>query len=191
MALPRNLGIHENPLDPEPVPLAQLRDYTRLSARRTGLFSADLWTLASTYLRNLLLNWLVLLPLIAAVICIPRILPPLIGVCLPTWLAWLLLCVGVALQCYGMGFMAWNRMVHKRHRINTQKGFIFFCLIELVLAAFLITFVWPSLEKTPVFNSAFGRSGNGSRLPAPSGLLRRAQQASSLFTLDRLPIARV
>lgn len=135
----------KDPLDPEPVPLARLRDYTRYLSPRTGLFSADLWTLASTYIRNLLLNWLVLLPLIAAVICIPRILPPLIGFCLPTWLAWLLLCVGIALQCYGMSFMAWNRMVHKRHRINTQKGFICFCLVELILAAFLITLAWPSL----------------------------------------------
>jgi hypothetical protein len=37
------------------------------------LLSADTWTLAGTYLRNLILNWLVLIPLLIEALAIPRL----------------------------------------------------------------------------------------------------------------------
>ena len=40
---------------------------------KLGILSADTWTVAVLYLRNLLLNWLVLLPLVMAVLLIPRL----------------------------------------------------------------------------------------------------------------------
>jgi len=45
----------------------------------TGAFSADTWTLVATVVRNIVLNWLVLLPLLAAVLVTPRILFALVG----------------------------------------------------------------------------------------------------------------
>ena len=41
---------------------------------RLGFLSADSWTLAGTYLCNLLLNWLVLLPLLIVPLLAPRVL---------------------------------------------------------------------------------------------------------------------
>ena len=61
------------PVDPEPAPVAQVRQLCRYLDPRLGAFSADVWTLGFTILRNLLLNWLVLLPLIAAAALLPRI----------------------------------------------------------------------------------------------------------------------
>ena len=61
------------PVDPEPAPVAQVRQLCRYLDPRLGAFSADVWTLGFTILRNLLLNWLVLLPLIAAALLVPRI----------------------------------------------------------------------------------------------------------------------
>ena len=61
------------PVDPEPAPVAQVRQLCRYLDPRLGAFSADVWTLGFTILRNLLLNWIVLLPLIAAALLVPRI----------------------------------------------------------------------------------------------------------------------
>lgn len=68
----------EEKLTPEPEPLRHLRAYSRYLSPRAGLMSADSWTLAATILRNMLLNWMVLLPLLAAGVLLPRILTELL-----------------------------------------------------------------------------------------------------------------
>src|SRR3954454_13268393 len=57
--------------NPEPEQIQNLRSYSNYLSPRLGLLSADTWTLIGTYLRNLILNWFVLLPLLAAVLTIP------------------------------------------------------------------------------------------------------------------------
>src|ERR1039457_4360472 len=64
--------------EPEPAPLRHLRRFSNYLNPQLGAFSADTWTLAATVVRNILLNWLVLLPLLAAVLVTPRILFALI-----------------------------------------------------------------------------------------------------------------
>lgn len=54
-------------------PVQQLRRYSNYLSPRTGLFSADTWTLVATFLRNLLANWLVLLPWLLLLLLIPRV----------------------------------------------------------------------------------------------------------------------
>ncbi len=61
------------PLSPEPQPVSHLRSYSRYISPRFGLLSADTWTLVAIFFRNLFLNWLVLLPLLAVALMIPRI----------------------------------------------------------------------------------------------------------------------
>lgn len=60
-------------LEPEPEPLRHLRDYSSFITPRTGILSADSWTFVVIYIRNLLLNWVVLIPLLASVLLIPRV----------------------------------------------------------------------------------------------------------------------
>src|SRR6184192_1237202 len=43
--------------NPEPKEIQNLRSYSNYLRPRLGLLSADSWTLAGTYLRNLFLNW--------------------------------------------------------------------------------------------------------------------------------------
>ena len=62
------------PLDPEPAAVSHIRNYGSYLSPRIGLMSTDSWTLAAIYLRNLLLNWLVLLPLLAAALLLPQLL---------------------------------------------------------------------------------------------------------------------
>jgi hypothetical protein len=66
-------------LDPEPKPVAHLRSYSNYLDPKLGATSGDTWTLIATVIRNLMLNWSILLPLLAAALLIPRILLELIS----------------------------------------------------------------------------------------------------------------
>jgi hypothetical protein len=61
------------PLEPEAEPLDNLRDFSNYLTPRTGILSLDSWGVAAILFRNLLLNWLVMLPIIAAAISLPRL----------------------------------------------------------------------------------------------------------------------
>ena len=78
MALPasrRNCGGRPpHTQGPEPEPVKWLRRYSNYLTPKLGLMSVDTWTLLGTYLRNLTLNWLVLVPLLATVLLAPRLL---------------------------------------------------------------------------------------------------------------------
>ena len=63
----------EPPHRAEPVPLLRLRAFSNFLTPRLGLFSADTWSVVGTILRNLLLNWLVLVPALLAVLLLPRL----------------------------------------------------------------------------------------------------------------------
>ncbi len=54
-------------------PIGHLREYNSYMSPQLGAMSADTWTLAATILRNLLLNWLVLVPLLMAALMVPRL----------------------------------------------------------------------------------------------------------------------
>lgn len=57
--------------DLEPAPVRYLRQYTNYLSPVVGFFSADTWTLLAIYLRNLFLNWLILIPFLAGIIAAP------------------------------------------------------------------------------------------------------------------------
>ncbi len=61
-----------SPLSFEPETVFHLRSYSNYMSPRFGLLTADTWTLVAIFLRNLLLNWLVLIPLILGVLAVPR-----------------------------------------------------------------------------------------------------------------------
>jgi len=60
-------------IDPEYAPVRHLREYSNYLTPEWGLLSADTWTWVAIYLRNLLLNWLVLVSLFAAALLVPRL----------------------------------------------------------------------------------------------------------------------
>lgn len=61
-------------IHPEPPEIAHLRRYSNYLTPKLGLLSSDTWTLASIFVRNLLLIWLVLMPFLFAVLLLPRLL---------------------------------------------------------------------------------------------------------------------
>ena len=65
--------------DVEPEPLTRLRRVIKFLDPRTGTLSADVWTLGGTMFRNLLVNWMVLIPLIATAAMLPRMYLGVLG----------------------------------------------------------------------------------------------------------------
>jgi hypothetical protein len=59
-------------LAPEREPIRHLRAFSNYLTPKLGLFSADTWTLGATLVRNIFLNWIVLLSWLAALLLIPR-----------------------------------------------------------------------------------------------------------------------
>src|SRR4030095_3043193 len=91
---------------PEPVQLRHLREYSNYMSPKTGLLSADTWTLPAIYLRNLLLNLTIFIPLIAAVLILPRFLFLISNnrdkdVVLSFWF----LIAGIVAGCFAFGFV--------------------------------------------------------------------------------------
>ncbi|HZJ17155.1 MAG TPA: patatin-like phospholipase family protein [Chthoniobacteraceae bacterium] len=62
----------DSTLAPEREPIRHLRAFSNYLTPRLGLFSADTWTLGATLVRNVFLNWIVLLSWLAALLLIPR-----------------------------------------------------------------------------------------------------------------------
>jgi patatin-like phospholipase len=72
-------------VDPESRPIRHLREFSNYLTPRLGLTSADSWTLIATFIRNMFLNWLVLISLLAACMMIPRLYLAAINL-QPDWL---------------------------------------------------------------------------------------------------------
>lgn len=64
----------------EPTPLQRLRFNQNFLTPKVGLLSADTWAVLGMIVRNLLLNWLVFLPLLAGLLLMPRIVQAFIYV---------------------------------------------------------------------------------------------------------------
>lgn len=62
-----------DPQRPEPEPIRHLRQYSNYLTPKLGVLSADTWTLVAIVLRNLILNALVIVPILAALLTLPLI----------------------------------------------------------------------------------------------------------------------
>ncbi|HET9312579.1 MAG TPA: patatin-like phospholipase family protein, partial [Nitrospira sp.] len=140
--------------DREARPIKWLRQYSNYLSPRLGLLSADSWTLFGSYLRNLTLNWLILVPLIAAVLGIPRLLTALVrgtsgdlglGPSAPAWSLNLGLLCGLIALTYlhvyrpSLGSLRAHGIWKQFER---QQWFLIAGLTPLMIAAFLLTNAW-------------------------------------------------
>jgi hypothetical protein len=66
--------------DSEPPPIGWLRSYSNYLTPKLGVMSADSWAIAAVYLRNLFLNWFIILTaLCAAILAVKIVVVTLIG----------------------------------------------------------------------------------------------------------------
>jgi len=144
-------GQPASPLVPEPEPVRHLRAYSRYMSPSLGLLSADTWALVAVFLGNLFLNWLVLLPLLAAALMVPRLSVLLVRVGTRPWFpaqaGWLLPATFWGAALLGMiaiAYTALNRSgIEARRpippRLRGQRSFLLLFLLPLYLMSVLIS----------------------------------------------------
>jgi len=71
--VPELRSAQRNPAQPEAEPITHLRQYSNYLTPKLGFFSGDTWALVAIVVRNLILNQLVLLPVLAAVLALPLV----------------------------------------------------------------------------------------------------------------------
>jgi hypothetical protein len=133
----------DDPLKPEPEPLHRVRLSAKYLSSQPGLFSIDKFTLLAVYFVNLILNWLVFVPVIMALLMLPRI-----------WVALLktsygkvyldsrpLLVVGFIGATLALTFLFTNLPGVRLFRFS-ETWFFYFCLIPLVISAMAFTTYW-------------------------------------------------
>jgi hypothetical protein len=126
--------------NPEPQEIQNLRSYSNYLSPRLGLLSADSWTLAGTYLRNLLLNWMVIIPLLAAALTVPWVYTAILMMNPPPY-SFLPLWLGAGCVVVGVAYMGWNLPCGHNARWSETR-FLIFCLLPLLLASVLMTIFW-------------------------------------------------
>jgi Patatin-like phospholipase len=129
----------------EPPPIRHLRSYSNYLSPKLGLLSADTWTLVAIYIRNLFLNWLVMVPFLAAVLMVPRIYAALLrNVIMHAHQSDLiLLIVGTLFGILAVAYIGLNRpAVRKEQQSRGQAAYLWFCLLPLTLSAILVTLYW-------------------------------------------------
>jgi len=130
-------------LDPEPKQLRYLRDYSNYLNPRLGLFSADTWTLVATTIQNMLLNWLVLIPFLAAALLLPELFRRLLAVD-PTLISKytnVALAVAFSAGVVGTSFIMYN-LPNFGNGKNGEHRFLIYCLLPLTVSAFSMTMWW-------------------------------------------------
>nr|MBA3564982.1 patatin-like phospholipase family protein [Gammaproteobacteria bacterium] len=133
-----------NPLAPEPRPIDRLREYSNYLTPRLGLFSGDTWTAAAIVVRNLILNWLVIVPLLASVIALPLLFLLFVkseGLGEP-W-ARLLLIAALVIELYASISIYWRRRFTKKPN-TPQQLFLLTCVFPVYLASAALS--WAAIE---------------------------------------------
>jgi hypothetical protein len=168
----------DSTLNPEPQPIRHLREFSNYLAPRSGLTSVDFWTLITTFIRNMFLNWLVLISWLAAAMMIPRLYLAATIVS-PNWSAatdaattlriiewWnlplnTLLVVGFVFIAMAMAYAIIDVPSTGNARLS-QRRFVIFRQLPLILAASVLAAWWA------LFRNVHGREA----FPAIEWLLK-------------------
>jgi patatin-like phospholipase len=135
-----------DPTQPEVQPVRHLRDYSNYLTPKLGLLSGDTWAMAAIYLRNLLLNWLMLVPLLIALLVLPRLI---IGCIRDVPAAWCgpIVAVIAALLFIAIAYLGFTRPASTTSGnprwVETNAGFQLLALLPFFLAAMGVAFLWP------------------------------------------------
>ena len=128
-------------------PIGHLREYNSYLSPKLSAFSADTWTLAATVIRNMALNWLVLIPLLMFALMAPRLILSLArlgdtigtfyGVTAPGVLRGLIDAIpivgGLFFAIAILNIMRYLPGVGNQDR--TEKDFLKYCLAPVVFAS--------------------------------------------------------
>jgi GNAT superfamily N-acetyltransferase len=140
--------------DEASLPVRWLRNYSNYLSPHLGFFSADSWTLLGIYLRNLHLNWMVLLPLLMMPLLAPRWIIALAQLnakdTSPSPIsASSLVVIGIGLAVMALIYLHLCRPTLREYRRDTwwqtlesQRWFLIACLCPLILSVMCLTTAW-------------------------------------------------
>ena len=143
------------PLTPDPAPVEHLRIYSNYLSPQPGLLSADTWTLVASVVRNLLLNWFVFVPVLIALLLLPRMWGSIVLRSTLAQYSWYSLRISLLIAflsgVWALSYIGRNLPSSTDYTANPeahrykakQTKFISHCLIWLVLCAgALSVFLW-------------------------------------------------
>jgi hypothetical protein len=133
----------------EPPPIAYLRAYSNYLSPRLGVMSADSWTLVGTYLRNLVLNWLVFIPFLLSLLALPLLYRAMLRAHAPDALAGFCAFLGSTFLLVTLVYLhlcrpsLWKLRLSPSWRcIESQAAFLGLCLTPLLLSVVLLSLGW-------------------------------------------------
>lgn len=146
----------QSSIDPDPAPVLHLRNYSNFITPKVGLLTADTWAFVAIYLRNLLLNWAVLIPLLVGCLLLPRLYVAMVlgrdaVTPLGVPLRYVLLVLGSILLIVAVMYAALNRPnLRETLRVRSpfwfkradQRSFLVYFLLPIFFAAVVLTLYW-------------------------------------------------
>jgi hypothetical protein len=150
-----------NPLAPEPKPVDHLRQFSNYLTPRLGLFSGDTWTAAAIFVRNLLLNWMVILPLLAAMVVIPQGVYLLVQSTVSPSLGKTLLYASLIVELLASFSIYYHRRF-VRDPDTPSSRYSLLCVLPLIAAAGMLSFTGLGYANGPavVLDAPFWSAGN-------------------------------
>ncbi len=153
----------------EPEPVSWLRAYSNYLSPRLGLMSADSWTLVGTYLRNLLLNWLVLVPFLLSLLAFPLLYHAILSAAHSPTAMTTFVILGTACLLVNLTYLhlcrpsLWKlRQAPVWKHVESQRAFLLVCLLPLIAAVGCLTIAWEWFHRRPDYSldhlSLFGLS---------------------------------
>jgi hypothetical protein len=128
--------------DPGSPALRYLRDYSNYLTPQLGLFSGDTWGAVGSVVRNMVLNWLVLIPLAAAALLLPLAASKVAGVYDPPALAqWVLLITALGSGLLATAYIGFDLPSAG----DARKGYVahlWLCLVPLTVSAVQYNVLW-------------------------------------------------
>jgi hypothetical protein len=134
-------GTADRPASKEAEQIRFLRQYSNYLTPRTGMFSADTWTLLSTYFRNTVLNLAILASLLGAALILPRLLGFLAGEIGPKHPG-VFAIVGAATVLWAVFYIALSISSTPSHRTlqwrrgQSQASILMLVVLPLMVSAF-------------------------------------------------------
>lgn len=147
--LKKDRKLPEKKIQPEPLPIRHLRQYSNYLSPRLGLLSGDAWTIGSLYVRNLLLNLLVLVPLLALLLAIPRVFSWAIAGDLLDPLVWpwfTAVLVTLGFLYIGLARPAVRDEKAKQRKLAPDARHLLLCVLPLTLASATLALFWARVQ---------------------------------------------
>ncbi len=159
----------------EPFELTGIRANSNYLTPKLGALSADTWTLVALYIRNLILNWLIYLPLFFALFLIPIGAVAVLQTA-PDWVDWskyLLIIGGSLATLLALITSVKGRLGGTQDKRITQNAYIWCALFPTYVAAMLLS-IYVANGNKPVFGIEIGPvsgAGFGAAFYAASWLI--------------------